>query len=303
MHYRKAEHEYVSAIAVLEVFIIYFFSKVVGSWNEPIPGWTISKNGPQGFLMGAAKGVIRRLPVGKKLIYDYIPVDIVINHLIVAGFHAGLTKTKKVEVYQCTSSTRNPFRWADVEDKVNFYLHKYPLNSAVWYPNLKFLPSLTLYKISAIFVHIIPAMILDTVTRITGGRPILMKLHRNVGASLNRLEKFVFTEWTFPAEKTEELQKWLSFTDQKDFNIDISGISWRDYFDDLSRGARVYLNKEPLKNLPAAKVKDKILLAVHLLFKISLMCLVWYVYATIFNQNMRNTAFVVPIVYILLSII
>ena len=39
--------------------------------------------------MGAAKGVIRRLPVGKEIIYDYIPVDIVVNELIAAGFHAG----------------------------------------------------------------------------------------------------------------------------------------------------------------------------------------------------------------------
>lgn len=39
--------------------------------------------------MGAAKGVVRRLPVAKDLIYDYVPVDIVVNTLIVAGFHAG----------------------------------------------------------------------------------------------------------------------------------------------------------------------------------------------------------------------
>lgn len=40
--------------------------------------------------MGAAKGVIRRLPVGRELVYDYIPVDIVVNQLIVAGYHAGM---------------------------------------------------------------------------------------------------------------------------------------------------------------------------------------------------------------------
>lgn len=52
-----------------------------------MPGWTISKNGPQGFLMGAAKGVVRRLPVGTKLIYDYIPVDVVVNEILVVGQH------------------------------------------------------------------------------------------------------------------------------------------------------------------------------------------------------------------------
>lgn len=147
-------------------------SMIIGAWKEPIPGWTISKNGPQGFLMGASKGVIRRLPVGKELVYDYIPVDIVVNELIVAAFHAGLTATKVVEVYHCTSSTRNPFRWISVEDKINTYLHRYPLKSAVWYPHLKFLPSVAWFKISAIFFHILPAIILDTITKIAGGRPM-----------------------------------------------------------------------------------------------------------------------------------
>lgn len=36
--------------------------------------------------MGASKGVVRRLPVAKNLVYDYIPVDIVVNNLIVAAY-------------------------------------------------------------------------------------------------------------------------------------------------------------------------------------------------------------------------
>jgi len=42
--------------------------------------------------MGAAKGVVRRLPANKDLIYDYIPVDTVINELIVAAWHVGTTR-------------------------------------------------------------------------------------------------------------------------------------------------------------------------------------------------------------------
>ena len=62
-------------------------SMITAAWKEPIPGWTTSKNGPQGFIMGAAKGVIRRLPVGKTLVYDYIPVDTVVNQILVTGQH------------------------------------------------------------------------------------------------------------------------------------------------------------------------------------------------------------------------
>lgn len=37
--------------------------------------------------MGASKGVVRRLPVGTGLIYDYIPVDVVVNQLLVTAHH------------------------------------------------------------------------------------------------------------------------------------------------------------------------------------------------------------------------
>ncbi|KAF4521759.1 hypothetical protein B566_EDAN010025 [Ephemera danica] len=59
---------------------------------EPVPGWISSTNGPSGFLMGAARGVVRRLPMGAGLIYDYIPVDMVINEMLVAACNTGTNK-------------------------------------------------------------------------------------------------------------------------------------------------------------------------------------------------------------------
>jgi alcohol-forming fatty acyl-CoA reductase len=137
-----------------------------------LSGWTISKNGPQGFLMGASKGVVRRLPVGTSLIYDYIPVDMVVNQVLVTGYHVAQKRSGELSIFHCTSSTCNPFKWDKVVEKTNELLHTYPLKSAVWYPHLKFLSSLMLFKISAIFIHFIPAYILDFVTRIAGGRPM-----------------------------------------------------------------------------------------------------------------------------------
>lgn len=147
-------------------------SMITAAWHEPIPGWTISKNGPQGFLMGASKGIVRRLPVGTNLIYDYIPVDMVVNQVLATGYHVAQKRSNELSIYHCTSSTYNPFKWNQVAEKTNELLHAYPLKSAVWYPHLKFLSSLMLFKISAIFIHFIPAYILDFVTRIAGGRPM-----------------------------------------------------------------------------------------------------------------------------------
>lgn len=297
-----AEHEIQKCESLFPCSIVRP-SMIVGAWKEPTAGWTISKNGPQGFLMGAAKGVIRRLPVAKELIYDYIPVDIVINNLLAAGFHAGLTKPSKVTVYHATSSTRHPFRWSSVEDRFNSYLHNWPLKSAVWYPYMKFLPSITWYKISALFVHFFPAIILDTVTRLSGGRPILMRLHTNVNNSLGMLEKFIFSEWKFYASKTEELQESLNKEDQKTFNVNLEELSWPNYFNDLAMGARVYLNKDPLKTLSKAKTKDNILLGVHLVWQGLVFSLLWFLFACVTGTTMYSSAFIVPIIYILFNLL
>ncbi|XP_068901547.1 putative fatty acyl-CoA reductase CG8306 [Tenebrio molitor] len=297
-----AEHE-IKGVEGLFPCTIVRPSMIVGAWKEPVPGWTISKNGPQGFFMGAAKGVVRRLPVGKTLVYDYIPVDVVINTLLAAGCSAGVKQSKEVEVYHCTSSTRNPFSWILIEDRINGYLHEFPLKSAVWYPYLKFLPSITWYKISSFFVHILPAIILDSVTRLGGGRPILMKLHRNVNTSLDRLETFIFTEWKFTAKKTMELHKVLSKSDQETYSLDIAELSWADYFRDLAMGSRIYLNREPLKNLSSAKAKDNVLLILHLALQAAIFSLIWYLFACMFGMKMSSSAYVVPIAYFIFSLL
>ncbi|KAL0122073.1 hypothetical protein PUN28_007089 [Cardiocondyla obscurior] len=232
-------------------------SMITGAWKEPVPGWTISKNGPQGFILGASKGIVRRLPVAKHLIYDYIPVDVVVNSLIVAAYNVDRDSDKALKVYHCTSSTCKAFKWELIENDINNYLHKYPLRSAVWYPYLKFLPSLLLFRISAIFVHFIPAYILDTITRLCGGRPILVRLHTNVNKSLGRLEKFIFQEWRFNNPRLLQLHESLSLEDQKIFTLDIRPLVWKEYFTNLIQGVRTYLHNESPKSLPKARSKDK----------------------------------------------
>ncbi|XP_043288458.1 uncharacterized protein [Venturia canescens] len=276
-------------------------SMITGSWKEPLPGWTISKNGPQGFLMGASRGVVRRLPANKNVIYDYIPVDIVVNALLVSAYFVATETNASIKVYHLTSGTCNPFSWSGIDDKINSFLHKYPLCGAVWYPYLKLLPSIWMYRLSAFFVHMIPAYILDTITRLAGGRPILVRLHTNVNNSLDRLEKFIFTEWKFHNPRTLELHETLSNEDKRMFTVDVRPIVWKDYFIDLTKGVRVYLSKEPLKNLDKARSKDTMLMWVHLGFQAALFGFIWWIFKALLGSTWTNTGMVVPIAYLLFS--
>lgn len=88
---------------------MFYIPTVTAAWKEPVPGWTISKNGPQGFLMGASKGVVRRLPVAKHLIYDYIPVDIVVNNLIAAAYAVDRDGYSGISLFALECSSTNSF--------------------------------------------------------------------------------------------------------------------------------------------------------------------------------------------------
>uniref|UniRef100_A0AAG5CS63 Fatty acyl-CoA reductase n=1 Tax=Anopheles atroparvus TaxID=41427 RepID=A0AAG5CS63_ANOAO len=297
-----AEHEVSNHAAQFPCAIIRP-SMITGAWKEPTPGWTISKNGPQGFLMGASKGVIRRLPVGVDLVYDYIPVDAVVNQTLVLAWHMATNRTQEVKVFHCTSSTSNPFKWRSVTDQIDGCLHKYPLKSAIWYPRLKFMNSLLLYKVASIFVHILPALVLDTVLRLTGGRPMLMRLHTNVWDSLNRLEKFIFTEWKYHNPATQQLTQWLQGEDKNLFNFNIEQLQWPEYFDHLTQGVRRYLNNEQPKSLGAARKKDKILFVVDAVFQVLVFSLLGWLVATLLGSSASSFWLYGALSYVLFNLL
>lgn len=280
-------------------------SMITGAWKEPMPGWTISKNGPHGFLVGASKGVVRRLPVAVDLIYDYIPVDIVVNSIIAAA-HAvdsaeDVSRTREVKIYHCTSSTSNPFRWENIEHRINSYLHQYPIPSAVWYPHLKLSPSLFMFRISALFVHMFPAYILDTVTKLAGGRPILVRLHTNINKSLVRLEKFIFTEWKFQNQRLRQLHESLSEDDKEVFSMDIKTLDWPDYFSNLTLGVRTYLQNESPKTLEKSRRKDKILMCVHLGLQAAFLGVLWWLCKSMLATTWLKSSFIVVLTYFIME--
>ena len=62
-------------------------SIVTAALQEPIPGWIDNLNGPTAVIAGMAKGVISVVRCKEDLVADVVPVDIVINLMIVVAWH------------------------------------------------------------------------------------------------------------------------------------------------------------------------------------------------------------------------
>uniref|UniRef100_A0A0A9Y316 Fatty acyl-CoA reductase n=1 Tax=Lygus hesperus TaxID=30085 RepID=A0A0A9Y316_LYGHE len=268
-------------------------SQICAAWKEPAPGWTISKNGPQGFLMGVMKGVVRRLPVDSTITTDYIPVDVVVNGMVVAAWNAATTRPSATPIFHLTSSTSNPFQWSQLTSRMDELFHTYPLKGAVWYPALKLHSTLFMFKLSALIFHWIPAYILDTVTRVSGGRPILVRMHTNIGNSLERLKPFIFTQWKFANKRTQVLHDSLSSEDQETFTLDIRSLSWVDYFEKMGLGVRSYLHNENINNLAAARKKDNVLKVLNYIIQAVFIFLVWTLMTTITGTTYFGTVFTI----------
>ena len=58
-------------------------------------GWIDNMNGPTGLLVGAGKGVIRTMLCNPDYLADCIPVDLVVNGLILTAWETGTAKKSK----------------------------------------------------------------------------------------------------------------------------------------------------------------------------------------------------------------
>lgn len=146
-------------------------AKVGASYEEPFPGWLDNYGGPASCIYATAKGVLHTFRMDPEANADIIPADIVINVMIAAAWRTAITtisKTnKKLPVYNCVMN-RNSITWGKfMETGLRKWIQN-PLEDPLWYTTISSCSSTTIYKIRSFFVHFIPAVLIDIVSRISG---------------------------------------------------------------------------------------------------------------------------------------
>jgi len=69
-------------------------SIITSAWREPFPGWIDNYNGTTGFMVVSGKGVLRTIHVNPDFVTDMVPVDVVINACIAAGWYVAVCQPK-----------------------------------------------------------------------------------------------------------------------------------------------------------------------------------------------------------------
>ncbi|XP_043499998.1 fatty acyl-CoA reductase wat-like, partial [Polistes fuscatus] len=257
-------------------------SIIISTEKEPIAGWINNFYGLTGIAFGSAKGVLRTINCNDRLICDIIPADYVVNNIIAAAWDVAqkwsilksispsngkindLPADKEIPIYNVVSSVQRPINWATLENnmKQNYFV----------------------YFILTIFLHWIPAIIVDSLAYLSGRKPILLNIFRKIEKFKHVLNFFTLNEWKFRNDNVLKLWDKLSLVDKHNFFFNAADIDWQCYFETYIRGIRVYLAKDPMETLEESKIYYRKLKIAYYTTKWTFYALIlWIIYSLIYS--------------------
>jgi len=127
------------------------------------------------------------------------------------------------------------------------------VNDALWYPDGRCHSSAMINKLCVTFQHILPAYILDTLARLKGTRPIMVRVQTKLSKAAKCLEYFSTKQWNFRDDNVRRLGEQLSPEDRETFMFDVRQIDWPSYLEHYILGIRQFILKESPDTLPAAR--------------------------------------------------
>ncbi|XP_023673586.1 fatty acyl-CoA reductase 1-like isoform X2 [Paramormyrops kingsleyae] len=253
-------------------------SIIVASWREPFPGWIDNLNGPSGVLVAAGKGVMRTMMADNNAVADIIPVDVVINLMLAAGWYTAVQRPQSTLVYNCTTGGVNPILWGDIERSVMSTFKQIPLDKAFRRPNANFTSSYLSNRFWNLFTHKVPALAYDTYLRLSGNEPMMMKLYKKLHKAAGLLEYFSVRQWSWSSKNLDMLKGQLSAEDQQNFNFDVGHLNWLEYMEKYCIGAKKYILNEDMADIPAAKQHLKKLRNICYTCNTLLLVFVWHIF-------------------------
>ncbi|XP_046613172.1 fatty acyl-CoA reductase wat-like [Neodiprion virginianus] len=244
-------------------------SIVISTYKEPIAGWIDNVYGATGVVLGAAIGLLRTLHCDPEGIADMIPADFVVNNIIVAAWDIAEARTTNVNnadsskipetdeppIYNVVSSCQKPFTWGKLMRHIEEYGLKVPTMMCIWYYCFKLNKYESVHKIYVIFLHLLPALIVDSVARIIGREPMLWKAYKKIHKFSAVISYFATQQWCFSNNGVLRLSAKLSPADQNQFEVNMEKFSWEEFNYHYARGLRLYILKDPFDSLPQASAR------------------------------------------------
>ncbi|GJQ78030.1 hypothetical protein Trydic_g2376 [Trypoxylus dichotomus] len=251
-------------------------SIVLSCIHGPLKGWVDNWNGPTGIIAAAGKGLFRTMLCDPDKIADIVPVDMVINLMLVSAWKIGTNKSRDIQLYNCVTGQRKPITWSNFIGLSFKYMRKHPFSDIQWYPDGTVTASIFRNTMNKFFLHWLPAYVLDAFVWMFGGKPILTKIQDKLGKAAKCLEYFTTNEWQFEDDNVRTLSITLSDVDRKEFCFDVTQINWEEYIENYILGIRRYIFKENLETLPKARKQMSKVFWTYRILQVLLVMSLWH---------------------------
>lgn len=250
-------------------------SIVLSSVREPVKGWVDNWNGPNGIVAAVGKGIFRTMLGSGDKVADLVPVDTVINLMIVCAWRTHLRRDQGVVVYNCCTGQQNPITWKRFVKSSFKYMRKHPFTEVVWYPGGDITSNRLKHNVLTLMQHRAPAVLMDLVSRTTGNKPMMVRVQNKLEKAAACLEYFTTRQWSFADDNVQALCLLLSPEDRRTFDFDVKNIDWDAYIESYVLGIRRFLFKESPETLPKSRSLLKRLHIIHILTQVVAVFFMW----------------------------
>ncbi|XP_046592784.1 fatty acyl-CoA reductase wat isoform X2 [Neodiprion lecontei] len=231
---------------------------VISTAREPILGWIDNLYGPTGVVAGAASGVLRTLHSDPDINANIVPVDFTVNSLIASAWDVATQverRGKDMLIYNYVSSVDAPLTWGEYCKSNMEYGKLYPLSNSIWYLSFTTNKHKFIHLLYVLFLHLLPAMLVDTVSICIGQKPRLWKMYQKIHKFANVISYFATHQWKFTNDNVQDMWSRLESKDQHLFLFNMKGFNWDEYFQYYIKGTRIYLFKDDLSTLKASRAR------------------------------------------------
>lgn len=206
----------------------------------------------------ATAGLMKFVCVDPEAIANVVPVDYTVNALLACAWDVA-NKQKKNQttddmmIYNYVSTTENPIKWSEYLTVCLHYGREFPIKQSIWYLTVHFSKNKIIKFFAIIFLHLLPAILLDAVNICTGQKPRLLKALRKMHKFMDAIEPFCVRDWIFNNNNVQQMWLRLDSQDKINFKFSFKQFDWKHYLRNHMIGVKLYLFKENLSNLESAK--------------------------------------------------
>ncbi|CAH2056235.1 unnamed protein product, partial [Iphiclides podalirius] len=250
-------------------------SIVLSSVREPVKGWVDNWNGPNGIIAAVGKGIFRTMLGNGTRVADLVPVDTVINLMIVCAWRTHLKRGDGVVVYNCCTGQQNPITWQSFVKTSFKYMRKHPFREVVWYPGGDITSNRLKHGVLSLLQHRMPAHVMDLVSKATGNKPMMVRVQNKLEKASACLEYFTTRQWAFSDGNVQALCRLLSAEDRATFDFDVTNIDWDAYIESYVLGIRRFLFKESPDTLPKSRTLLRRLRILHVITQVAAVFVLW----------------------------